>query len=361
MISIHDFVRDALAHGEKRESIKSALQKAGWQPDEIKNALDAYADIPFSVPVPKRKPYVSAQEAFMYLVLFLTLYISAISLGGLLFQLINHWLPDMLIDGGSYGYRDAIRQATASLIIAYPVFILMTWGLWKGVKKDPEKRGSKIRKWLIYITLFIAAGVIIGDLIALVANLLNGDLTLRFALKVLTVGGIAGTIFGYYLWDARRDDKSRTSATSKRFLILPMAVTAAMLASIITGLTLSGSPATERSRRFDQERLSDLEQLRFSVIDSFYQQNGRLPSSLEEARASSPMGPDVFLDPQTQELYEYTPLSNTDRYTLCAVFDLPSGAQEVKSNPVWEHEAGHVCFGVAATKSPSQVKPMMAP
>jgi hypothetical protein len=59
---------------------------------------------------------------------------------------------------------------------------------------------------LTYITLFVAAGVLIGDLISLVFNFLGGELTVRFVLKVLTVGVIAGTIFGHYLWDLRKEE-----------------------------------------------------------------------------------------------------------------------------------------------------------
>jgi uncharacterized membrane protein YpjA len=35
---------------------------------------------------------------------------------------------------------------------------------------------------------------------------LNGELTLRFFLKVLVVAAIAGTVFGYYTWSNRADD-----------------------------------------------------------------------------------------------------------------------------------------------------------
>jgi uncharacterized protein YacL len=198
-----------LAKGASRDQIRKALAGAGWQQDEITNALDSFAETPFVIPVPKRKPYVSAQEAFMYLVLFLTLYISAIALGTLLFQFINRWLPDALLnDYNRFGSLNAIRQSTASLIIAYPIFLAMSALLRRAIVRDPDKKSSKIRKWLTYITLFIAAGIIIGDLIALVMSFLNGDLTLRFILKVLTVGGIAGVIFGYYLWDLKRDNES---------------------------------------------------------------------------------------------------------------------------------------------------------
>ncbi|MBI5654661.1 hypothetical protein HZC53_03355 [Candidatus Uhrbacteria bacterium] len=207
---IDTFVYDALAKGLDRPKIKTALKHAGWSDDEVKQALEAYHDVDFPIPVPKRKPYLSAREAFMYLLMFLTLYISAFSFGTILFQTINIYLPDTLLNMYSYYYdgaRQTIRWSTAALIIAYPLFLWISYVLNKAISKDAAKRASKIRKWLTYITLFIAAGVIIGDLIGLVYNFLGGELTLRFILKVLTVGVISGSIFGYYLWDLRKEEK----------------------------------------------------------------------------------------------------------------------------------------------------------
>lgn len=197
-----------MAKGQTRQAIHKVLSAAGWPEDEVKTALTAFAEIDFPIPVPKRKPYLSAREAFMYLVMFMTLYISAVSFGTLLFQYINRWLPDPLL--GPY-YVDTlsatIRNATASLIITFPVFGYMSWLMERAIKRDPEKRSSKIRKWLTYITLFLAAGVIIGDLITLLNSVLAGELTLRFVLKVLVVFVIAATIFGYYLLDLRKEEK----------------------------------------------------------------------------------------------------------------------------------------------------------
>jgi hypothetical protein len=208
---LQPFVKEALEKGYKREAIRETLSAAHWPEDEIKKALDAYAEVDFPIAVPRRRPYLSAREAFLYLVLFMTLYISAIAFGTLLFQYINRWLPDPSLGYGySYGYDysvDTIRSATASLIITFPIFLFLSAYLKKTLLRDPEKRSSKIRKWLTYLTLFIAAAVIIGDLITLVTNLLGGDLTLRFSLKVFTVLGISGTIFGYYLLDLRGEEK----------------------------------------------------------------------------------------------------------------------------------------------------------
>ena len=38
-------------------------------------------------------------------------------------------------------------------------------------------------------------------------RLLGGELSLRFVLKVLVVGVIAGGVFGYYLGELRREER----------------------------------------------------------------------------------------------------------------------------------------------------------
>ena len=204
-----NFVRDALARGLSRAEIEDALLQAGWRPDQVKSALDAFAQVDkFPIPVPKPKPYLSAREAFMYLVLFTTLYLTTFNLGRLIFQFINLGFPDPAAYAGfADSARQAIRFSVASLIIAFPIFMYLSLLIGRAIKRDPNKLASKVRKWLTYMTLFVAAGVIIGDLTALVYSFLGGELSLRFALKVVTVGVIASGIFGYYLWDLRQEER----------------------------------------------------------------------------------------------------------------------------------------------------------
>jgi hypothetical protein len=206
------FVRDALARGLSRAQIEDALIRAGWRSDQVKSALTSFAEIEFPIPVPRPKPYLSAREAFIYLVLFTTLYISAYNVGSLVFQFINRAFPDPAAPAGFVEHiRQDIRWSVASLVIAFPVFLYVSRLISRAVSRDPSKRASKIRKWLTYITLFISAGVIIGDLTTLVYNFLGGELTLRFLLKVMTVGVISGAIFGYYLWDLRQEESEDKS------------------------------------------------------------------------------------------------------------------------------------------------------
>jgi hypothetical protein len=77
----------------------------------------------------------------------------------------------------------------------------------RAVQVDPIKALSPVRRWLTYLTLFVAACVLIGDVVSLVYNVLGGELTARFVLKSITVGGIAGTGFWYYLSGLRVDER----------------------------------------------------------------------------------------------------------------------------------------------------------
>jgi hypothetical protein len=202
------FVREALAKGASRVELQAAMDAGGWPAEQSRNALAAYADVPFVVPVPKPKPYLSAREAFLYLVLFSTLYYSAWNLGSLLFDLINRAFPDPADQAyTTIRIADSIRWSTASVIIAFPVFLFVARYLAKELASNPVKRLSAVRRWLTYLTLFAASVVLIGDMTTLIYKLLGGEFTVRFVLKVIVAAVIAGTVFGYYLTDLRNEEK----------------------------------------------------------------------------------------------------------------------------------------------------------
>jgi hypothetical protein len=201
------FVREALRLGQDRAAITDALRQAGWTEEQTDVALGAFADVAFPIPVPRPKPYLSAKEAFWYLVLFTTLYLSAINLGTLLFHLIDLALPDPTDTPYAVSSaKQSIRWAIAILIVAFPLFVFMNRLVSHALRRDPAKRASKVRKWLTYLTLFVAVCVLLGDGSTLIYNLLSGDLTSRFLLKALTVAIVAGSVFWYYFRDLRRDD-----------------------------------------------------------------------------------------------------------------------------------------------------------
>lgn len=200
------FVRDALLRGHGKAEITQALLSAGWREEQVRGALGAYADTAFAVPVPRPRASVSAREAFLYLVMFATLYFFAYHLGSLLFDLINRAWPDAA-EVGYRGFGSSMRWATAAILISFPVFAYVSHYVARDVARHPIKRLSPVRRWLTYLTLFIAATILIGDMTTLLYNLLGGELTTRFVLKVLVVAAIAGSVFGYYLWDLRREEQ----------------------------------------------------------------------------------------------------------------------------------------------------------
>jgi hypothetical protein len=202
---LDQFVRDALLRGCSRQGIEQALLEAGWAPEQVSGALAAYADVAFAVPVPRPRAYLSAREAFFYLVLFTTLYLSAYHLGSLLFELIDRHFPDPTMF--RYGNDESVRWSVATIIIAFPVFLLLSAKIGREFKQQPIKRQSAVRRWLTYLTLFIAAVVLLIDLITLVDSLLGGEATMRVMLKIVVAGVIASVIFGYYLRDLRRDEQ----------------------------------------------------------------------------------------------------------------------------------------------------------
>lgn len=203
------FVREALMKGASKERIAATLGEAGWSSEQVSRALLAYADTAFVVPVPRPRATLSAREAFFYLVLFAALYTAAWSLGSLLFDMLNRALPDAA--DSTYMARridEAMRWSTASVIIALPLYLWIARLLAREVTRDPVARLSPVRRWLTYLTLFLASTALVCDTITLVYHLLGGEITLRFLLKVIVVAAIAGAIFGYYLSDLRRGEKA---------------------------------------------------------------------------------------------------------------------------------------------------------
>lgn len=201
------FAREALLRGQNRADIENAMLQAGWTKEQAKAALGAFADSAFPVPVPRPRPYLSAREAFLYLVLFSALYLSAYHLGSLTFDFINRFLPDPTVQRYGFSIVDSMRFSAASLIIGVPLYLFMSAKIGRDLASNPVKRLSSVRRWLTYLTLFMAASILVGDLITLVYDALGGDLTLRFLLKVLTVAIISGAIFWHYLSDLRQEER----------------------------------------------------------------------------------------------------------------------------------------------------------
>lgn len=291
----------------------------------------------------------SPKHVFMYLLLIAMLYVSVVSFIALIFQYINILLPDP-IQNYLPGFYDAIRFSSSALIVAFPVYLLMSWLIQKEYIAVPETKQLKTRKWLVYLTLFIAAVTIIIDLVQLVHSFYSGELTLPFTLKVLTVLIVAAAVFGYHLWDLQKDitPKARKSIAGITSLIV--------LITLIAGFAIAGSPQQQRNVRFDEHRIADLQGIQYQVLD-FWQRKDRLPEQLGELEDSI-TGYRVPKDPSSGEAYTYEKKGDLS-FTLCATFASEQQNKEVFKNNAyypsypmmdltgsdnWSHGIGRTCF-----------------
>lgn len=288
----------------------------------------------------------SPKDVFMHLLTIIALYISAASFGALIFQYIDLWFPDPLTDVYARP-RDAIRWALSALVVVFPVYVFASWMLAKDVFSHPEKREMKTRKWLYYFTLFAASVIIIGDIIALIYRFLGGDLSMRFLLKVVAILFIAASVFGYYLWNIRKEEMASRDSRMRVFLFFIFAVVAA---SIIAGFFTAGSPFRERMRRFDERRVQDLQNIQWQIVN-YWQRKERLPETVEMLRDDI-SGYSVPIDPENNAPYEYQTLGDL-KFSLCATFNtVEEFGPAIGSRPIslgletqnWKHGAGRVCF-----------------
>jgi hypothetical protein len=100
----------------------------------------------------------------------------------------------------------------ASIIVGFPLFLLVSWGIVRGVRRQPERLESSVRKWLTYIYCACDHGKRHDRRCSGISCVL-GDLDTRFVLKIVTVLVIAGGVFGYYLDSPRCD---RVSSAENR-------------------------------------------------------------------------------------------------------------------------------------------------
>lgn len=296
------------------------------------------------------------------------------------FETLNHALPDILTDSYQYGYvtysYDGVRSALALLIIIFPVFLILEryWSK-AAASASLSEWNVVLRKWAIYLILFLASITIITDLVILVRYFVSGEITARFMYKVAITLVAAGMTGWYYVRALTLKQKRQWFGITAVVLVLGM---------IAWSFTVVGSPMNQRKLRIDQRRIDDLQSIQWQVIN-FWQQKGKLPESLTDL--SNPLsGYTLPQDPEFQKgtVYEYSihipanvrmtaeAVAKIKTFDLCATFALPipkgwvpgqSGdgiaypmttTRDVAVSAVapypggmgdsWDHEAGHACF-----------------
>ena len=298
-------------------------------------------------------PKVTPKDFFLWLGTIIALYVSVGSLIALLFEYIERVFGIGAIIGYD-PYSGGIRFAIASLLVLFPVYLLLTRLLNKDIRANPLKKELWVRKWAIFATVFFSAIGLIIDLVVLIHTFLGGEeLTAAFLMKVFTIFVLFGGVFYYYLHDIR----GTWERNEKKSKAIGAGVAALVIVAIIAGFFIMGSPATQRKLRQDDQRINDLRSIQAQVTD-FYRDTERLPEDLDEMRDEL-LGYYINTDPETGESYEYAPTGDLT-FEVCATFALP--LPEIEDDRVigdsydwrvrelkqtaeeWAHDSGRTCF-----------------
>lgn len=286
------------------------------------------------------KTRTTPKDFFINLGAIVALYTVVVSLLNLLFTVINVAYPKVSSYPDYYVGSSSISFPVATLMIFFPIYFFLMWLLEREYSSMPEKKNLPIRRWLTYITLFIAGLTLAIDLVTVIYYFIDGqELTIGFLLKVLSLFAVIFVVFMYYISDIRG---KLTASSRKVWSVVALVI---ILASIIWGFSVLGSPRTQRLMRYDSQKVSDLQSIQYEVIN-YWQMKGKLPANLS-AINDSISGYVTPIDPDTKEAYVYKVIGEKT-FQLCADFNLPTAVNKitVKIMPGenWIHDKGQECF-----------------
>jgi hypothetical protein len=273
-----------------------------------------------------------------------SLYISLSALIVLLFGVINIQFPDPALDYyySFDGDSSSIRFSIAFLVVFFPAYLILT-RLVNKIRRTEHGTYLALTKWLIYISLLIGGGVLLGDLVMILNNFLNGDLTTRFILKAIAFFLVVGTAFVYYLFDARGYWQAHEKTSIKYGGIVSVVV----ITALISGFMKIETPAQVREMRIDETQVNDLQMIQ-TRIEEFNMVNAKLPTTISEVYVGM-KAPESSAE---RAAYRYNVIDKTT-YELCAEFAYPTpkSQQGQYSIPMlkegfytWDHGTGEKCF-----------------
>ena len=303
------------------------------------------------------KPKVTPKDFFLWVAAMIFLYVAVFNYIALLWDYINYAIPDPLQYYSSDPYQSGISWEMAILIVLVPAFLILMWFIRRDIGKDVSRREIWVRRWALFLTLFVAGVTILGDLVYVLYAFLNGtDLTAHVLLKALVVLLVAAIGFMHFLADL--NNYWEKFPARNRYVGAATAILVVL--TIIAGFFIVGTPAAARLHRVDDQKVNDLTNIQYQIVN-FWQQKSKLPASLVELK--DPLNGNIIpLDPQTGEAYGYEVIGNLS-FKLCTSFNAegqnntngvsrpmptPLGATSAKGADLeqssWQHGAGETCF-----------------
>lgn len=301
----------------------------------------------------------SAKYAFFYLLSLVALVFVAISVGMIVFQIINKEIVDVLNNySGSYS-DDVMKFAISAIIVSAPIYYLTSRQIYKNLYKGALDKDAGVRKWLTYLILLVAVIVMIGFLIATINSFLYGDLTTKFILKTLTALIISGSVFSFYLYDIRREEVAgKKDKVIAYFAWISLAL---VLIAFVASWFFVESPQETRNKKIDREITSDLYQINAAVLD-YYTLEDEMPSSLDALVSSGSgyrLSEESAIHPVSKEMYEYEVVAD-DQYKICAEFFTSNLENDYNLYYAdeYRHDKGYECFEQKVTNLNEKTIPL---
>lgn len=278
------------------------------------------------------------------------LYGSVFAFIQLVFDYINYAMPISSDYLPTNPYDSGIPYEMAVFIVLGPLCIILLRIIHATIARDPSRAEIWVRRWALYLVLFVAGATLAGDLVALLYTFLSGnDITARFLLKVAIIFLVTGAGFLHFLADlggywAREQAKSK---------MVSIGVGMLGLLTIGAGFMIIGTPASARLYRLDDQKINDLQTLQYQIV-TYWQHTQTAPKTLIDLNDSLSNVP-LPVDPQTGQSYEYQ-FVDKNHFILCTTFNKAGFGRDMGSmaepigvggpgiNSNWQHDAGRVCF-----------------
>ena len=233
---LEQYVKDARARHIPDEAIKNTLTQAGWPEADVlsaimpsaaqpaapatasapayKAAMPAHAAVSQAVQPAAAQPVSAAAHqqvqsaagqiddpasrfglwvTFQYVLLFVSMAISASALAGVMHYMVDFYLKATTTGYGYFGSY-LITGYQASLIVVAPIFAILVIVLRRQSLANPQVRGLKLRKRLIYLALLWTFIATVSRLIRTVYDFLQGNVTTNSFLHLLITLLISGSI-----------------------------------------------------------------------------------------------------------------------------------------------------------------------
>lgn len=301
----------------------------------------------------------AAKFAFFYLLSLFALLFMSLSVGMIIFQIINKNIVDVINQYSGRFSSEQLKFAISALIISAPIFFVTTWQIFKNLFTGALSKDSQIRKWLTYLVLFVSSVVMIVWLIMTINRFLDGELTIKAALKTLTVLVIAASIFSFYFYDIKREEV--VGKKNKVIQISFYAVLVVVVAVFVSSLFIVESPTETRNRKLDETVLNSFNDIN-NALNDYYSLHKSLPTDLEALSSEfAYVGNEEISDPITKEKFEYRIAADTI-YELCANFRTSNlGDENTAYRVTWPHDQGRQCFKKSLTRINENISPKVMP